>query len=123
MDETAARRALLAERAAAQVRLESVTRDFESIATGSDGTADDEHDPEGATIAFERAAVAALVVGAGAHLAAVDGALARLGDGTYAACHRCGGPIGAERLTALPATPSCVACAGGPGPGGHPFAG
>lgn len=44
-------------------------------------------------------------------LADVDGALARLEDGTYGYCQRCGRPIPRERLEALPATPYCVACA------------
>ncbi|PZN11630.1 MAG: conjugal transfer protein TraR, partial [Bacillota bacterium] len=51
-------------------------------------------------------------------LADVDGALARIEEGTYGYCQRCGRPIPRERLEALPATPYCVACAeereGGP---------
>lgn len=50
----------------------------------------------------------------GAHdlseLRQIDAALARIADGTYGACMKCGGNIGAERLGAVPATPLCMAC-------------
>lgn len=72
---------------------------------------DDEHDPEGATIAFERAQVAALLRDERVLLAATDAALLRLAQGAYGNCSRCGGAISAERLAALPATPTCIACA------------
>lgn len=41
----------------------------------------------------------------------IDAALARIADGTYGDCMKCGEEIGAERLSALPATPFCMACA------------
>ena len=41
---------------------------------------------------------------------AVDAALARLDAGTYGTCTSCGGPIGAERLEALPAAALCIDC-------------
>lgn len=44
-------------------------------------------------------------------LADIDAALARLEDGTYGYCQRCGRPIPRERLEALPATAYCLACA------------
>ena len=74
---------------------------------------DDEHDPEGATLAFERQHAAALLAAAREQVAAVDAALQRLAEGRYGACERCGQPIGAERLAARPAAPTCVRCAGG----------
>ena len=43
-------------------------------------------------------------------LALVDAALARLADGTFGACVRCGNPIPAERLEALPWAPRCIGC-------------
>jgi RNA polymerase-binding transcription factor DksA len=72
---------------------------------------DDEHDPEGSTIGFERAMVLDLLRQADADLDALDAALGRVEAGTYGACTRCGGPIGEERLAANPATLVCVACA------------
>jgi DnaK suppressor protein len=38
-------------------------------------------------------------------------ALARMDRGEYAVCSRCGGPIGAERLAALPYADTCIGCA------------
>ncbi len=65
-------------------RLAALTGDFDEVVAASrDTNADDEHDPEGATIAFERSQVAALVQQARTHLAEVDRALERLADGTY----------------------------------------
>jgi DnaK suppressor protein len=43
-------------------------------------------------------------------LAAVDAALARLDDGTYGLCARCGRPIAPERLDALPWAAHCIEC-------------
>lgn len=77
-------------------------------------THDDEHDPEGVTIGYHRAQVQALLAGARADLTAIDRAVVRLRNGTYGTCTRCGRPIGAPRLAALPATPICIDCAGRP---------
>lgn len=72
---------------------------------------DDEHDSEGSTIGFERARVAGLIRRADTRIAELEAAAARLSAGTYGRCHRCGRPIGAERLAALPSTRLCVDCA------------
>ena len=89
-------------------------REFGAIvASSSEGSAggDDEHDPEGATIAFERQHVAALLDRARAHLEAIDAALRKVEAGSYEICDVCGRPIGAERLAARPAALTCVHCA------------
>jgi RNA polymerase-binding transcription factor DksA len=39
-----------------------------------------------------------------------ESALAQLESGTYGLCTVCGGPIGAERLEALPGATMCVTC-------------
>jgi RNA polymerase-binding transcription factor DksA len=41
----------------------------------------------------------------------VDLALARIADGSYGTCERCGEPIGAGRLAARPAARTCIRCA------------
>ncbi len=93
-------------------RLEDLVGDYAGIvAASADSNADDEHDPEGATIAFERSQVGALVAQARAHLAEVDAALERVEAGTYGICERCGGPIAAARLEARPVARTCIACA------------
>ena len=72
---------------------------------------DDEHDPEGSTIAFDRAQLIAVLDQARRHLGELDQAIARLDTGTYGICVRCGGPVGAERLAARPPAATCIACA------------
>jgi RNA polymerase-binding transcription factor DksA len=109
-----ARELLVAEYSAARERLTQLEREFAGIvdASGAAGT-DDEHDPEGATIAFERQHVAALASQAREHLAEIDAALAKLRAGRYGLCNDCGQPIGTDRLAARPAALTCVRCAAG----------
>jgi RNA polymerase-binding protein DksA len=103
---------LLAEREAALAQIEALTREFDEVVAASQASnADDEHDPEGATIAFERQQVAALLEQAQRRLADVDAALARREAGNYGICESCGRPIGAERLAARPAARTCIDCA------------
>ena len=100
------------ERAAALAQIESLTREFDSVVAASRASnADDEHDPEGATIAFERQQVVALLDQARRRLADVDAALARRDTGDYGICENCGRPIAAERLAARPAARTCIDCA------------
>ncbi len=81
------------------------------VAASADANADDEHDPEGATIAFERAQLGAVLEQARRRLSDLDLGLARMAAGTYATCENCGGPISPERLDARPAARTCIACA------------
>jgi DnaK suppressor protein len=73
--------------------------------------ADDEHDPEGTTIAFERSQVGALIGQARQRLTEVDAALARVEAATYGICLHCGVTIPDERLEARPTAAYCVSCA------------
>jgi DnaK suppressor protein len=105
---------LSAERDQALDRLAGLERQFAAIvASTSEGSAggDDEHDPEGATVAFERQHVAALADQARDRLAEIDAALRKIDSGVYEICDMCGGPIGRERLAARPAALICVRCA------------
>jgi|SRR5579875_766060 len=103
---------LAAERTAVRQRLTALERDFGSMAeSAGQANTDDEHDPEGATIAFERQHLAALIGQAREHLARIDAATARLADGGYGLCERCGRPIATERLAARPTATTCIACA------------
>jgi RNA polymerase-binding transcription factor DksA len=72
---------------------------------------DDEHDPEGTTIAYERAQVSALLHQAEEDLLALDTNLALLENSTIETCESCGGEIALERLLALPGTRTCITCA------------
>ena len=102
-------RAALAVNAAQEAAL--LRQHAQIVAASAGSNADDEHDPEGSTIAFERAQVATLLERtrrAGADLA---GALARVEQGTYGVCERCGAPVGAGRLAARPDARTCITCA------------
>ncbi len=63
-----------------------------------------------ATQVFEQERELAMRERASLHLEVVDGALSRLDDGTYGTCLRCGRPIAAERLEALPWAAHCIEC-------------
>jgi DnaK suppressor protein len=106
------RAALLAERDLVQGRLAGLNRDFaSSVEAAMAANADDEHDPEGATLAFERQHVAALIDQARQQLSAVDEALGRLDACSYGTCVGCGRAIAPERLAARPAASTCISCA------------
>ena len=106
------RAAIADERRRASEQIDALQRGFTDIVEAAELTStDDEHDPEGATIAYERAQVWSLFRQARADLAALDDAVARVVDGTIAVCATCGGPIALERLLALPHTRTCISCA------------
>lgn len=108
-----ARVAVTAELARARAQRASLSRQFDDIVAAAElSNADDEHDPEGTTIAFERSQVSALLKQVTHDVAALEQTLATVDDETFGTCERCGRPIGIERLVALPATRYCVHCAG-----------
>ena len=93
-------------------RAASLVSTFDGIVDAtSDVATDDEHDPEGHTIAWERQQIAALLDETTVTLADIEAAEQRLDDGLYGTCTTCGLKIAFERLDALPATPTCVNCA------------
>lgn len=106
-------RSLLAElRAATLRRATSLGDSFDGIVEAtSDVATDDEHDPEGATIAWERQQIAGLLDEARVTLAEIEAAERRIDEGLYGTCTSCELDIASERLMALPATPTCVNCA------------
>ncbi|WP_104044587.1 TraR/DksA family transcriptional regulator [Arthrobacter sp. ZGTC412] len=77
-------------------------------AARQDSNVDDEHDPEGSTIAFELSQASALLKQSSAGLDQVDEALARIAEGTYGTCALCGDAIAEGRLEARPWTPFCI---------------
>lgn len=95
----------VAQIASLEAELADIVASTELVAT------DDEHDPEGATIAFERARVDALLTQARDHLIAINRAEQRIAAGRYGVCERCGQPISEERLEARPTAATCITCA------------
>lgn len=93
-------------------RIANLTQSFDDIVeAATDVATDDEHDPEGHTIAWERQQVSALLDEATAVLGELTTATERLDAGTYGVCSSCGVTIASARLEALPATAWCVSCA------------
>jgi RNA polymerase-binding transcription factor DksA len=113
MEDQASGERVAAERRATVARITAMSAEFDEMVAATTGSnADDEHDPEGATLAFERAQVVSLLAEARAYLGDLDRALARLEAGAYEVCERCGCEISSERLAARPATRTCIGCAG-----------
>lgn len=104
--------ALRTEHAATLARLARLREEHAAfVAASRDSNADDEHDPEGATIAFERAQVETLLREGEERLRDIDAALARVARGAYGVCAVCGRPIDPARLAVRPSATTCVPCA------------
>ena len=101
-----------AEQARTARQIASLEAVVAAIVEGSElVSTDDEHDPEGATIAYERAQATALLRQARADLEALAATHRQLELGGRVICSDCGRDIGLERLAALPTTARCVGCA------------
>jgi DnaK suppressor protein len=86
--------------------------DMEAVAEAREGAnVDDEHDPEGSTIAYERSQLDAVRLSALQRAADAESALGRLADGTFGRCGRCSARIGEARLEARPTARLCIDCA------------
>jgi DnaK suppressor protein len=68
----------------------------------------DNHLGDMASVTFDRELDEGLGEGAQQTLSQIDRALAKLDDGTYGICERCGGPVGEERLRARPWATLCI---------------
>lgn len=107
----AARERLRSERVIVEARIRSLESQHRAIVEGSRWTTDDdEHDPEGSTIAFERAAVASMSRDARNEIRELDAAQSRIENGTYGICEHCGQPIADVRLEVLPTARRCIRC-------------
>ena len=94
---------LLRLRTRAEAEAATLARDLEALfAASRDSNADDEHDPEGATVGFERAQLTALLAAARRRIEEVDDALRRVDAGAYGVGEGCGLPIAGERLAVRP---------------------
>lgn len=115
MDDARALLAALEEaRAQAQTRVDTFAAVVDGLRDArGDADTDDEHDPEGSTLSWDRATHAASLEAARTSLAEIDAALARVRAGWDGACVGCGRPIPSERLIARPAADRCVHCAAG----------
>lgn len=67
-----------------------------------------QHPADIASETFEREKDFSILEQVEAELAEVDRALRRIDEGTYSTCEACHGPIGDDRLEAMPAARFCV---------------
>jgi len=81
------------------------------IAARRDVEVDDEHDPEGSTLALQYSESSALLAHSRRHLDEVNAALAKISEGSYGSCELCGSDIPLARLEARPFAAHCVRCA------------
>jgi RNA polymerase-binding transcription factor DksA len=106
------RAAIVQAQAATAARAAALQREFDEIVeSGSLTNTDDEHDPDGATIAYERARTSALLAAAREDLDYLRTSEDRLDAGTFGLCRTCGAYIGVERLLARPTVRDCITCA------------
>jgi RNA polymerase-binding transcription factor DksA len=100
------------ERRLAEAQISAMLAQLVEIIESSQFVAtDDEHDPDGSTVAFERSKTSALLAHAQNRLSEVGSALGRLDAGTFGICEGCGARIPLERLIARPIARRCVRCA------------
>jgi DnaK suppressor protein len=102
LDPTVIRTALLDERARLLSDVEETIQAPGQMTYGSQAAA--------ASQVFEQQRDLALRDRATQHLELVDAALARLDNGSFGTCLRCGKPIAGARLEALPWAAHCIEC-------------
>jgi RNA polymerase-binding transcription factor len=68
----------------------------------------DNHLGDMATVTFDRELDEGLEEGAQQTLTQIDRALAKIDDGTYGVCERCGNAVGEDRLRARPWATLCI---------------
>lgn len=112
VDEDRMRQLLAAEREDAQRLIASLSNGIDEVSAAREGdNSDDEHDPEGATLAFERSQAATLLDQSRARLQDIAEAVTRLDNGEFGICVDCGITIAEARLEIRPYAARCVDCA------------
>ena len=92
--------------------IDTVTDEMDAFVSARRDTAtDDEHDPEGPTLAFERSQSSAILAQSQQHLTEIDAALLRMDQGRYGLCTSCGNEIALGRLQVRPQAALCISCA------------
>jgi RNA polymerase-binding transcription factor DksA len=92
--------------------IDTVTDEMGAFVSARRDTAtDDEHDPEGPTLAFERSQTSAILSQSQQHLVEIDAALTRMDEGRYGLCKSCGNEIALGRLQVRPQAALCISCA------------
>lgn len=106
------RSALAAEREDLRRQLDTAAGELHAVrAARGESSADDEHDPDGSTLASDWSRISGLARALDERQSGVERALERIESGTYGLCARCGRPIGSARLDARPDADLCIECA------------
>jgi DnaK suppressor protein len=109
---TGLRTHLVEDREQTRTLIDSITAEMGAFVKARRDTAtDDESDPEGPTLAFERSQSSAMADQARTHLVEIDQALLRMDVGTYGLCINCRDEIAFGRLQARPQASLCIRCA------------
>lgn len=111
LDTAEFRRMLEEQRAAVVGAIEYLHRENPgSMSDETNETPLDNHMAETASVTLDREIDYTLEESEEEVLAAIDAALARIEEGAYGRCQRCGEPIAEERLRALPYATLCIDC-------------
>ena len=111
VDTNAVRERLQAERERVLAEVQALRDDLShSIEDAMDEDGNDSHLADSATETLDREMEQSLEDNAEHLLGRIDAALARIDEGTYGRCERCGEAIGEERLEALPYATRCIEC-------------
>ena len=106
---------LLTERETYEQQAETLREEAEQLAADMEpgDIQFDEESGEGGTLNVERERDLALSAQARAAVEEIDRALAKIEQGTYGICEKCGEPIKKARLKALPYASLCISCKSG----------
>lgn len=111
MDREMLRRQLLEERGRLEQEIADLDADLsESLEDSSEESPYDQHMAETAGVTLDREIDLTLEENARASISQIDRALAKLENGSYGRCDKCGKPIGDERLGVAPFATLCIEC-------------
>ena len=111
IDTDAVRTRLLEERQAVAADLERLRADLgRSMEEATDEDGNDSHPGDAATETYDREMEMTLEETLEHRFTEIEGALARIDEGTYGVCESCGRAIDPERLDALPYATKCIEC-------------
>jgi RNA polymerase-binding protein DksA len=111
MDKRAMKKQLLVERERLEHEIAELDADLsESLEDSSEESPYDQHMAETAAVTLDREIDLTLQENARASLLQIDRALAKLENGSYGRCDKCGKHIGEERLQVAPFATLCIDC-------------
>ena len=99
-------------RASLEAERDHLRQQLADLGHGDPGSLDfDENFADSGQVAAEQGETRVLAGQMADTLAMVDAALAKMDEGTFGVCERCGNEIAEARLEAMPTTRYCISCA------------